>query len=64
MSAEYEDVLTNQPVVIDNVCADKLYFPSRLLYLTSLLCRALEQSRLDSLVRTTQSVFSPRSTSK
>lgn len=27
MSAEYEDVLTNQPVVIDNVRADKLYPP-------------------------------------
>ncbi len=62
MSAEYEDVLTNQPVVIDNVCADS-YTTTQLLYLTSSLCRALERSRLDLLVRTIQSVFSPHSAS-
>ena len=39
------------------------YTPSQLLYLTSLLYRALEQSRLDSLVRIIQSVFSPHSAS-
>src|SRR5260370_19165723 len=65
MSTEYEDVLTNQPVVIDNVRIGLPYLPFTsffvLIRFSLFFLRAREQSKLDSLARITQNVFSPHS---
>ena len=54
MASEYEDVLTNQPVVIDNVSA---YERAQQLSLTPAY-RVLEPSKLGSLVKTIRSASS------
>jgi len=63
MSTEYEDVLTNQPVVIDNVRTGPRPFifslsVPRLYSLGLLFFRARELSRLDSPARIIQNAFS------
>jgi hypothetical protein len=67
MSTEYEDVLTNQPVVIDNVrIGPPILSPYTSPYAHSLFSfffsfRAREQSKLDSPARIIQNVFPPHS---
>lgn len=56
MSAEFDDVLTNQPVVIDNVRV--LSFDTLITMMLIPLSRALEPSRPALLDRTTPNVFS------
>lgn len=58
MSAEFDDVLTNQPVVIDNVC--RLAPRRRVLLLTFnfVLDRALALSKLGLLARIIRNAFS------